>query len=363
MKTFVFSLLGFAAFSLTAPAYGDEPALQLGVGGYVEAYAVYTDQDEAPATDLRQFDFRKYSEVHLSGETTLDNGVTAGARIEMSVDRADGASTLQESYFFLSGRAGKVNIGEEDGAAHLLQVEAPSGDELVDGVRPHIGTITAANGGNLNYAHDDYGYSNKVTYITPSYDGLQMAVSYTPSANDADVNGITPALSSNDGGLAVEQAWEMAARYEQNFDAIDIVLGAGYSRASQEIENGLEDDLVTWNAGGVLGWNDAHLGVAYLTTNNGSGGTAPDDDTDTLVVGVDYQLGATKLGGSYLTQTNANLTNDQEITRWTVGAVHQFAPGMTLRGAAQMQEAENIGGVAGADGEATQILLGSQVNF
>ena len=43
--------------------------------------------------------------------------------------------------------------------------------------------------------------------------------------------------------------------------------------------------------------------------------------------------------------------------------IYEWGPGMTFRGAVQFQDAENVGGVAAADGEATQVTLGTQLNF
>lgn len=108
--------MGFAA-----SARADEPALQLvGLGGYISGYAVYTDQDDAGAS-LREFDFRKDTELHLNGEVALDNGITAGAHLDLLADRADGESqgggTVEESYLYLSSSWGRINLGEEDGAA------------------------------------------------------------------------------------------------------------------------------------------------------------------------------------------------------------------------------------------------------
>jgi len=135
MKNILMSTAALAglAFVAAAPARADEPALQLGLGGYISGYAVYADQDEVAGTDARNFDFRKDTEVHLNGEVALDNGITAGAHMEILADRADGAGTIEESYMYLSSAWGRVNFGEEDGAAYLLQVGAPSADDKVDG--------------------------------------------------------------------------------------------------------------------------------------------------------------------------------------------------------------------------------------
>ncbi|HEY8962970.1 MAG TPA: porin [Alphaproteobacteria bacterium] len=392
MKNILMSTAALAALALVAaaPARADEPALQLGVGGYISGYAVYTDQEDADTAaasdELRDFDFRKDTEVHLSGEVALDNGITAGAHMELLADRADGGATVEESYLYLSSSWGRVNFGEEDGIAYLLQVAAPSADDKVDGIRPDIGTFVGgvgatSVGGTIDYAHDDTNYANKITYITPVFNGFQAGVSYTPTLNgagttlngvtvvggDADLGGTTAAVFSDDAG-DFGNAWEIAARYEGSFDAVDLAIGAGYSTADDEIEAAGDDDLDTWNVGATLGWGAFGLGAAYITTNNGQDPAAADADTNIWVAGVDYTTGPYKLGLSYLTrETDDGVAGfgaeDEEIDRWTAGVIYEWGPGMTFRGAVQWQDAENAGGVAAQDNDGTQVTLGTQLNF
>lgn len=355
LLTTILAGLVFAAPSVRA----DEPALQLGLSGFIMGYAVHTDQDEPAGTEYRSLDFRKSTEVLLSGEVALDNGITAGAEINLLADRQDGGSTVDESYMYLSSSWGRVNFGEADGITGLLQVSAPAADENIDGYDPEIGTFRDATGGTIGYKHNDNGDTNKFTYITPVFSGLQAGVSYTPSPSEGDQAGINAAVVANTVGTDLENAWEVAARYERALETVDFTLGAGYAHASQEHDAANEDDRQSWNVGATLGWNAFDFGVAYLTTNN----SADNDDTDTWVAGVNYTTGPYVLGASYLSRENENAVNDEEIDRWTVGAIYEWGPGMTFRGSVQFQDAEDVGGVATADADGTQIGLGTQLNF
>ena len=73
MKNILMSTAALAGLALVAaaPARADEPALQLGLGGYISGYAVYTDQDNGVGVSTREFDFRKDTELHLNGEVAL----------------------------------------------------------------------------------------------------------------------------------------------------------------------------------------------------------------------------------------------------------------------------------------------------
>lgn len=382
MKKILLSTAALAGLAMVAaaPVRADEPALQLGLGGYISGYAVYTDQDSAAADSRREFDFRKDTEVHLNGEVALDNGITAGAHLELLMDRADNANNTQveESYMYLSSSWGRVNFGEEDGAAYLLQVAAPSADDKIDGIRPDIDTVAydalssaaTAGGadlfGTLDYAHDYSGYGNKLTYFTPVFNGFQGGITYTPSITDTDIDALASVVSDDDAG-AFENEWELAARYEGTFEALDVALGAGYSHASTERDAAGTtavgtDDHSAFNVGVNLGWEAFGLGVAYLTTNNGIDTAG---DTDTWVAGIDYTTGPYKLGLSYLNREDernaaaaldAGLTNDLEIDRWTAGAIYEWGPGMTFRGAVAVVDA-NTDQAGDTERDATQVTL------
>jgi len=378
MKKILLSTAALAGLAMVAaaPVRADEPALQLGVGGYISGYAVYTDQDGAAGDSRRSFDFRKDTEVHLNGEVALDNGITAGAHMELLMDRADSDNTVEESYMYLSSSWGRVNFGEEDGIAYLLQVAAPSADDKIDGIRPDVNTIDYAllssTGGsditNLEYAQDTTGYTNKFTYITPVFNGFQAGVSYTPTVTHGvalvDLDALDPVESDDDAG-DLQNAWELAARYEGSFDALDVALGAGYTTASLEEDASGLDDLQEWNVGANIGWGAFGLGASYSTSNNGQDN---DGDTKIWVAGADYTMGAYKFGVSYLNRQDevnalANPTGDDtELDRWTAGTVYEWGPGMTFRGAVSYVDMNTD--VAGdQEDNATQVTLGTQLNF
>ena len=126
------------AFAAPAQAQG----VTLDLGGHMKGYVGYVDQDTNAGTENRELDIFRETEIHFTGETTLDNGLTVGFHAEADADGADGFN-LDESYAYFSGSWGRVNFGEEDGAAYLLQVAAPSADSNIDGLRCcRIGCIT-----------------------------------------------------------------------------------------------------------------------------------------------------------------------------------------------------------------------------
>ncbi len=271
-----------AGTALVAAALVASPAqaeLKLGLGGHFKGYGVYVDED-AEVADQRDFEFRKNTEVHFTGETTLDNGLTVGVHVEQEVENDNNNN---ESYAYFSGGWGRVNFGNEDGAAYLLQVAAPSADSNVDGLRSYISGFQSDVDLDYDLAH--FGNSpsdnrngsspaDRITYLTPKFNGFQAGVSYAPDATLE--NGI-----ANMGNAGFEDAWEIAARWDGQFEGVGISIGAGYSTVDQ-VGGGAEPE--GWNVGINLAWNAFSFGAVYLDEEDADYAT-PGLDTKTWVVG------------------------------------------------------------------------------
>ncbi len=383
------------ALAAAAPARAE---VDLNLGGYFKGYGAFVDQDEdagsTPATtgDARDFDLLRSTEVHFSGETTLDNGLTVGMHIETKADGnfADSLE-VEESYAYFSGGWGRVNAGAEDGAQYLLQVEAPSADSNIDGLRQFIqpvnynvatnatgaGTLTnAVTASGIDYETNATGYADKLTYLSPVFSGFQVGLSYTPDTTDAaqSLNGVGTDNVNN----AFGAAYEGAVRYEGQFDSVGVALGAGYTQIDLEnntnTASNASDDRQVWNVGADLNIGPFGLGASYSEDNYGdvrnAANTADKDAEQTWVVGVDYTVGAFKLGASYLNQEGTlNVTGNTgnggvETDRYTGGVVYTYGPGMTFRGSVSYVEHDNVTGLTSGDSiEATSVLLGTQINF
>ncbi len=380
---------------VAAPANAE---VSLGLGGHMKGYVTWHDQDEpvgAGAADVREFDIIRATEIHFTGETTLDNGLTVGFHAEAETDGGNEAVNgdgfeVEESYAYFAGNWGRVNFGAEDGAAYLLQVAAPSADSNVDGLRQDVNpinygaafvnnaayttnaTLTTGLIGSLDYDHVASGYADKITYISPVFNGFQAAASYSPDSAYATDFGNSQDNTLNDLG----DSWELAARYEGQFNAVRLALGAGYSNTDIELENtgaavvvgDRTDNITTWNVGANLGFGPFNVGAAYLKSDNGdiaatAGATAnTNSDTRTWVLGVDYTTGPFVLGASFMDQDQEHGAVDLDSNRYSGGVTYTYGPGMTFRGSVHHVEHEvNTAGVP--DFDATSLLLGTQIGF
>ncbi len=349
--------------ALVGVAFAAAPAMaqvDVTVGGHTKNYMGWADNDG----DNREFDMLRESEIHFNAEGTADNGLTYGFHVETEADGED-SMDVEESYLYLASNLGRVNLGAEDGAAYLLQVAAPSADANIDGLRQYINPFTDI--ASIDYANDVTGTSDKVTYLSPNWNGLQLGVSYTPSIDDVvDLDGAgaagVAALNAAVNGLAAgnnalngfatdddNDFYEGAVRYEGTFNNIGFALGGGYGQGQDS------DDFQEWNVGADFDIGAFGVGAAYTETES----ETLDAGQDTIVVGVDYTTGPFQFGASYLNLDGKD--DSQDADRYAGGVVYTVTQGLTLRGSVQYVDADD--GAAGDDEDATAVLGGIQFNF
>ncbi len=366
-------LLGTAAIAglllASAPA---QAQMELTIGGHSKNYVGYLDQDDSAGNDTQAFDMQRETELHFNGESTLDNGLTFGFQVEAEVDAGDDENTIEESYIYLSGTWGRLNLGSENGAAYLLQVAAPSADANIDGIRQTINPVNYGNLENIgalsgvsfaggtpsgstdldgfDYDNDITGVSEKITYLTPNYNGFQAGVSYTHDLGDLNSasNNLVGFNDEEDGEF--DEAYEIAARYEGVMSNFGYALGAGYTHLE---EGGAADDADEWNIGLDVDSGPFGIGAIYTEFDNGS------NEADTIVVGADYTSGPFKFGASYFTQDDETFTGELETDRYTGGVIYTAGPGLTFRGSVSYIDHE----VGAADADATSVMGGVQINF
>lgn len=380
-----------AAF-LATPAHAD--GIKMDLGGYFRGYAVYTHNDEATGVSDRNFDFKKDTEVSFGGETTTDRGLTVGVHSELKMgagpdtatlvtgntfsgkDTNASASQTDEAYAYFSGGWGRVNFGQEDGAAYLLQVAAPSADSNVDGLRVAVQSFdqaqwtTANSGVVLGYDQADFRQVDRITYLTPKFNGFQAGLSYAPKAAEASWNYATAATPVDNTAGSYENLWELAARWDGNYQDFGISFGGGYSNASTQQDAAAKtafgsDNLATYNVGLNVAFKGFSVGAAYKHSNTG---VDTSGDQRTWVVGAGWDNGPYHLGASWLDskfEKNAfglGLADDLKLDRYTLGGGYTFGPGMTFRGAVAFLNVDN-GTDAKAEPSQYQVTLGTDINF
>lgn len=417
---------------LSQPAHAD---LKLDLQGYFRGYAVYTDNNTA--TDktaagtannkLAKFSFMRDNEVHFTGQTTLDNGLTIGVHNEIklggeSVVKSPGVPNTQfganqhdpfglpgddptltdETYAYAQGEWGRVNLGSEDGAAYLLQVAAPSADSNIDGLRVYIsgfdqaswvanaaGTGLGGKGGTfgtngalpLGYDNADFRQSERLTYLTPKWNGFQAGASYAAVPGMQNPFGGTYGQPVNSNLNQFKDLWEAAARWDGEFSGVGISAGGGFSGASTQnsagsVANSLgTKNLETWDGGLNFTWQQFSLGGAYRWSNTGTSSTAATGGADARIwdIGLGWDNGPWHAGASYFDDdldpnaygTGAGVGHNLTLHRETVGGGYTFGPGMTFRGSVALLQANDHfpTGLTNVHPDQTEVSLGTDINF
>ena len=396
------ALVGVAFMATSAHA-----ALKMDLGGYFDGYGVYANNHPTATNTYAKYEFTRDSEVHVNGQTTLDNGLTVGAHYQMYVadnaaagvnvnggaltagnmlamssnqfpQNAVNGTVVDEAYIYGQGGWGRVNFGEEDGAAYLLQVAAPSADSNVDGMRVYVQDLTTAvwnaalAGVVLDYQQADFRQTDRLTYLTPKFNGFQAGLSYAPRPGTSFIGSSVGApLQTDTAGVLLTRTfknpWELAARWDGQFQGTAISLGAGYSYAYDENTTaaGLVGSaaLKTYNFGANVAMQGFSLGGAYKHSNNGiSSNGANSYDTSIYDIGAGYDNGPYHAGISYFHEKFDNgllgLASNATVHRYALGGGYTFGPGMTFRGAVDWGQYR-----AATNTKFEQVTLGTDIQF
>jgi len=372
MKKLLLGATAIAGFAFTAaPAHAD--GLSVDLGGFYRGYAVYADLDQdAAAASVRDFDLRHDSEIYFTGETTLDSGLTVGFHSETDLGDASGTDRQNELYAYFSGSWGRVNFGKEDGAQYLLQVAAPSTDSNVDGLRTYVQgyadpaagvddwDLSGTQSSRLDYDMNMAQSAQKITYLTPKFNGFQAGFTYAPELTDGEkgLNAIG-AMATDEDANDFDEVLEVGARWDGEFEGVAVSFGAGYGRASNEDDSAVaDDDRKQWNTAFNLGYEAFSFGAAYATDNHGQ---SQDRDQDTWVVGLGWDNGPYHAAVSYYdTEFETGVNTETKVDRVAVGGTYAFGPGMSFRGTVAFGDVEND---TGNDNDFTQVTLGTDINF
>ena len=175
MKKILFASSAIVAVAFAGQASASEK-IKLAVGGYMEQWAGFTDQD-VDATGGRYNAFQSDTEVYFRGSTTLDNGIEIGAVIELEGETS--GDQVDEQYLFVNGGFGRFELGKNDSAADAMGVTAPA-----------VGPVGVNDGDITNWANVELidtvpssGDQNRATYYTPVFGGFRAGVSFADDSN------------------------------------------------------------------------------------------------------------------------------------------------------------------------------------
>jgi predicted porin len=313
MKKILFASSALVAVAAAGTAQASEP-IKLSVGGYMEQWIGVADQDVGESKNAFQSD----TEVHFSGETTLDNGILVGAKIELEGETS--TDQIDEQYLYVTGGFGQVRLGKDDSAADSMGITAPS-----------VGPV-GVNDGDLTNWVDAYlidtvpssGDQNRVTYYSPVFGGFRIGASY---ADDSQRNGASGYNGTDGTGDNIVSA---GIEFRHDFDGVALGLSATGENQGEGNWYGLGATVGFGNF--VVGSSWGHIEDDYAQGENSR--TA--DDTDAFDIGVSYAMDAATVSLSYGYAEYGNravgtTTTEGEISTVDLGMSYALGAGVAWK--------------------------------
>ena len=355
------ALVAVAVVAAPPAAQAANEKIKLGLGGYMEQWFGYTDQDNVGGkTDANGVGQESDTEIWFTGSTTLDNGITFGVNVQLEGNTS--GDTIDESYLFIKGDFGEVLMGDENSAAYKMQYSAPdvgiganSGDQTVwvsfAGVGGTAGSFRGAFGTTFVEAarvNDIF----KLTYFSPRFSGFQFGVSYAP-ANQQDGGGVY------DRDVVLHDFVGVGANFVQSFNGVDVAVAGGYS----QITGGAgAPDPESYSFG-------VNVGVSGFTVG-GSYAHSEDDpavgDMDGWDVGASYGTGPWEVSAIYFHGERDGLVGGAALAAdndTIMGSVrYTLGPGIRVVGTIGYTEIE-AQTAAGTDNEAVYVVVGPKLSF
>ena len=282
----------------------------------------------------RGLDFRNDTEVHvLARGKSEQTGLEYGGTIEFEAD-TNRTDNTDETWVFLRGGWGELRLGDEDGVVDNSVV----GGQTV-APAPAVSTartsVIMRRPGGVPDQHND---ATKVRYYTPSFGGLSLGVSYTPTQEDFNSganNG--QSFANKDGALAMDgqNIFEGALVYNGDLGGVGIL--ASVVGLYGELKNDAEDDIRRRQ---VVG--SRPVPTSTCSASSSAGSVAHDEVGDTQrdfsTAGIGATLGPVNTSITYgqIFNTNSDFDEATGIGDKAYNVVFSadvpLAPGLVLAG-------------------------------
>ena len=394
MKKSLYATTALVAVGMTAGGVGSAAAaekIKLGISGYLSSFLGYTDQAggasgypmvgeekarSGPASRNMPFLVHTNSEIHFTGSTKLDNGISVGVAFEL--EGGNSGDQIDETYMTVSSPTlGRLILGDENGASYLMHIWAPqtAGLHLDTGTIASLGVYQNTVGGTFfqsplgttvqNLGDDD---SAKITYISPRVVGFQIGISYVPTyGQNAAAGPPTRTGVYHDG-------WDVALQYKTEVGGVGIgaMIGGKWADPSDARETSPEAREKMWKAAGSLSYQGFSLGGGWSKVYGGLQGAGLTRKGTSWIIGTTYSTGPYSVGVGYFdgnAEHRVVTPGKDEHKKYILSGAYALGPGVNfVAGVFGFDlEAEGTNVQQGATGEADNsgwgILTGLALSF
>jgi outer membrane protein OmpU len=300
---------GFLATAAPTPA---EANMEVTIDGMSRFLLQYAEDDRLSGVSDPSYNFEFEARPNLRVRAETDTGIVYGGRVEFQAATWD-TRTTRRAMIFIDGAFGRIELGNDDGAADTMILgahNAAAGTGGIDGLMVRLG-------GGVKIIDSER--AAKITYYTPRVAGFQLGASFTPNTDayatrrPADT---TPGIFRNH--------WELGANYVGEFGGVNLGL-AGTGSFGQAARGSGDRNLRAWSVGGTAGFMGATFGALYGQERPGT----TDERDRFFTVGGRYGIGPARVGLSYLHRKPRGGDRVQAIVG---SADYALFPGMVLQG-------------------------------
>lgn len=360
-KTLILTSALVGAGLLAATPASAAEKVKLGLGGFMEQWVGFSEQDGSyeGTNDYGSFDAKSDTEVHFTGSTKLDNGLTVSATVELEADR--NGSSIDDTYVQVdSPTLGSLQIGAVGDAVNAISIFAPDvGIENTDGdvsnwVRNPLSITSAA-------TFVDQGNFQKVNYFSPVFAGLQVVASYTPDASSTDMD----VPNEVNGGDA--QAYGFGAAYSRQIEGVGFSADVGYAVTTGTLAG--VGNLESWQGGANLTYAGFTLGGSYINySEDVASGSTKSNNQDGYAwdVGVSYATGPYSVSLSYFAskyEGDTTVAADEEQAQLMLSGAYNMGPGVNVKGSVFTADYDDETTTATANNDGWGAVAGLTLDF
>lgn len=340
-------LLGSTALMVAVlPAYAAaEDPLRLSVGGYRNDFfgigSIDDDTEAAQGIDRGNSSHFSDGEVHFTGETTLNNGITVG--VFVSLEAFNSGDQVDEAYTYLNSDYGRLTIGSENfdnysefwiGTAPTVGTPINSGWITAFVPAPsgaNTGFLTPALTTNVELRDDNF----MLSYRSPDFAGFAFSVSYAPTSAGGSDPG-DPKNAPTDKNAENHNIIGLGLTYIQTFNGVDVNVAAGYNRATvgKTAEAAGADDPQQIKIGATIGFSGFTIGGSYANEFEGQtdAGNTTSTEGQAWDLGISYSTGPWGFSLTYFhgeVEDTIAVSGDDEVDAFTGAVSFAVGPGIT----------------------------------
>jgi hypothetical protein len=334
-----------AAGLLVQQARGADP-IRLTLGGfYAAATGVEIGGEHGtgdPGESRQAGSFKQNVEAYFKGSTTLDNGLTAGAHVELEGNNTAGR-VIDEVWSYFKGGFGEFRFGDTYGAIGKSCIVDPG--EITNNfglVSPNNSFTNVANRGTGAAIYlgalgpcEESGKVARAVYFSPTFGDFHFALSYAPRLSKTA--GPQTGTNENSGNRHAVGGY---LTYIHDFGTFNVTAGAGVDYI---FESALDssDKPAFYQAGLQVGFGRLTVGGSFeyfqnyaATLADASAPVATDSDAWDATIGASYAVDAWTIGleGNY---GRFNVTSSSDTDTYyaiSLQGTYKLSPGIVLEG-------------------------------